>query len=193
MEWNIKARSEVCMATQRPFAEDESFYTYLVETPQGLERYDLSEEAWNARNDNVLPLCFWKSLFKPAPPAHTEAVAKEDAESELRRLIESSDPADHKVCYLLALMLERKRILKVRERVRLSGEKKVIYEHTKTQEPFIVPEIDVKLSDIDQLREELSSSTGHIFSKKIVEVEVPAEAPAIGGEAPEDQPAEATA
>lgn len=165
MEWKIKSRSDVCQETQRPFVEDEVFYTILTETPEGMERTDLSEEAWQARNENIRPLCFWKSVFKPVIAVQTEAVGKEDAESELRRLLESDQESDHKVCYLLALMLERKRVLKVRERVSVGGNKTVIYEHGKTQETFIVQEPDLKLDEIDALKAELAVSTSRIFSK----------------------------
>jgi len=165
MDWKIKSRSGVCQGTLRPFVEDEVFYTYLTETPEGMERTDLSEKAWNDRNQNIRPLCFWKSVFKPVLIAENNELQKEDAESELRRLLESDQSSDSKVCYLLALMLERKRILKVRERLSVSGNKTVIYEHTKTQETFVVQEPDLKLDEIDALKAELAIGTSRIFSK----------------------------
>lgn len=174
MEWKIKSRSDVCQESQRPFVEDEIFYTFLTETSEGMERTDLCEEAWQNRNENIRPLCFWKSVFKPIVGTQTEAVGKEDAESELRRLLESEQSSDHKVCYLLALMLERKRILKVRERLSVGGNKTVIYEHSKTQETFIVQDPDLKLDEIDALKQELAISASRIFAKA---EEIPAPEP----------------
>lgn len=165
MDWEIKARSETCSVTGRAFAEDEEFYTLLFERIEGYERQDLCVDAWQQRQSDDVPVSFWKSVFKPAPPQEAEAVSKDDAEAELRRLMENRQPGDTKLCYLLALMLERKRVLKARERVSgADGSKLVIYEHALTQETLMIPEVDFKLSELDALRDELSSGISHIFS-----------------------------
>lgn len=164
IEWNIRARSETCQATGHPFAEKEEFYTLLFEAPEGYERVDLCAEAFAARDASRMPLSFWKSEFVPAPPPDAEPVDKNDAEAELRRLIGEGDPAQAKVCYLLALLLERKRILKAREKIPTGEGRLIVYEHTGTQETFMVPEVPFKLADIDALREEVSSGASRIFA-----------------------------
>ncbi|MDX6766704.1 MAG: hypothetical protein SFU85_07930 [Candidatus Methylacidiphilales bacterium] len=165
-EWNIQARSEVCQVTGRPFTDKEAFYTLLFETPtgDGYLRQDLSQEAWDSRNPEPKPLSFWKSEFEPAAAAAVDPVDKNDAEAELRRLIEQKDPAQAKLCYLLALLLERKRILKAREKIPTPGGRLIAYEHTRTQESFLVPEVEFKLSELDALRQEVSGGTSRIFA-----------------------------
>ncbi|MDR1191493.1 MAG: hypothetical protein LBK60_07515 [Verrucomicrobiales bacterium] len=169
-EWNIKARSPVCQATGRPFAGDEVFHTMLLERAEGLERLDWSEEAWQSQPPPEGMLSCWKSVFKPAPPAPVEAVTREDAESELRRLLENLQPGDEKCAYLLALLLERKRILKSRQKIESGGRKCVVYEHAVTQETLLVPEVNFKLSETDALIAEVNQSGGMVFR-----VNVPAE------------------
>ena len=110
-EWAIKHRSEVCAATHRPFAPGEYFYTLLFRDADGYRREDLSEEAWLNRNENIQPFSFWKSRYEPAPEAPPETLAKETAEQLFRRLIASENPPPN-ACYVLAVMLERKRVLK---------------------------------------------------------------------------------
>jgi hypothetical protein len=171
MDWNIKSRSEVCQQTGRPFRDEELFYTVLNDTVEGIVRLDLSEEAWPDFQHSNDELSFWKSQFKASAPAAAEAVGKEDAESELRRLLAEPNAADAKVCFLLALLLERKRILKARERYSRDGVKHVLYEHMGTQETFIVPEVEFKLADLDLLREELNRQNSRIFT-----VSLPADA-----------------
>ncbi|MFQ3671275.1 MAG: hypothetical protein SNJ84_07435 [Verrucomicrobiia bacterium] len=166
MEWNIKARSDACQITGKPFAEDEVFYTILVETQEGLIRQDLCEEAWANRNENIRPLSFWKSVFKPTPPPEPETVDRTDAESELRRLVDSDNPSDRTVCFLLAAMLERKRILRIQDRLTVGGLNKVIYVHTGTQETFVVDEPDIKLTELDRLKADLDHSTSKIFARR---------------------------
>src|SRR6266480_281917 len=108
-EWAIKHRSDVCTATQRRFAPGESFYTLLFREAEGFRREDLSEQAWAARNENIRPFSFWKSRYEPAPAEPPEALATETAEELFRRLMSAPDsPAN--ACYVLAVVLERKRV-----------------------------------------------------------------------------------
>ena len=67
-EWAIKHRADFCAATQRPFVPGEHFYTLLYHGADGYRREDLSEEAWQNRNENIRPFSFWKSRYEPLPP-----------------------------------------------------------------------------------------------------------------------------
>src|SRR3954465_7777023 len=109
-DWPIKHRGDVCAMTQRAFAPGEPFYTLLFREANGYRREDLSEEAWTSRNENIQPFSFWKTRYEPPPAAPPEPLAKESAEELLRRLL--SENAQPNACYVLAAMLERKRILK---------------------------------------------------------------------------------
>ena len=110
-EWAIKHRADSCAVTQRPFVPGEYFYTLLYHGADGYRREDLSEEAWQSRNENIRPFSFWKSRYEPLPPKPTEPVPKENAEQLFRRLMASDSPPAN-ACYVLAAMLERKRVLK---------------------------------------------------------------------------------
>ena len=54
-EWAITHRADVCAVTHRPFVAGEYFYTLLYHSADGYRREDLSEEAWQNRNENVQP------------------------------------------------------------------------------------------------------------------------------------------
>src|SRR4030095_6802262 len=110
-EWAIKHRADSCAVTQRPFVPGEYFYTLLYHGADGYRREDLSEEAWQSRNENIRPFSFGKSRYEPLPPKPAEPVAKESAEQLFRRLMASDSPPAN-ACYVLAAMLERKRALK---------------------------------------------------------------------------------
>src|ERR1700716_3953413 len=111
-DWPIKHRADSCAMTGRAFGPGEQFYTLLFREGNGYRREDLSEEAWSTRNENIRPFSFWKTRYEPPPPAPPEALAKESAEELLRRLLAQNDPANANACYVLAVMLERKRVLK---------------------------------------------------------------------------------
>ena len=77
-EWAIKHRADSCAVTQRPFVPGEYFYTLLYHGADGYRREDLSEEAWQSRNENIRPFSFWKSRYEPlaAKTGRTSAQGK---------------------------------------------------------------------------------------------------------------------
>jgi hypothetical protein len=154
-EWTIKHRSDVCTATNRPFAEGEYFYTLLFREPGGFRREDLSEEAWAARNENIQPFSFWRSRFEPAPATPPEPLGKENAEELFRRLVTSADAAPN-ACYVLAVMLERKRMLK-QIRTEANGDVKVlVYEHPGSGDVFLVRDPQLRLDELESVQNEVA-------------------------------------
>lgn len=150
-DWAIKQRSDSCHATQRPFAPGEIFYTLLYREGDGFRREDLSEDAWLKRNENIQPFSFWKTKFEPEPPAAPEALGQETAEDLFRRLMMGTEPPRN-ACYVLAVMLERKRILKQVRAEAVEGRDILIYEHTKNGDVFIVPDPHLRLDDLEQVQ-----------------------------------------
>jgi len=155
-DWPIKHRADVCARTQRPFAAGEQFYTLLFREGEGFRREDLSEEAWSQRNENIRPFSFWKMRYEPPPAAPAETLAKENAEDILRRLLAENDPAHANACYVLAVMLERKRVLKQIKADQTEDRPVLIYEHAKTGDVFIVPDVQLKLDEIEHVQQEVS-------------------------------------
>ena len=153
-EWSIKHRSDVCTATNRPFSEGEYFYTLLFREPEGFRREDLSEEAWTARNENIQPFSFWRSRFEPAPPETPEPLGKETAEQLFRRLVASSD-APANACYVLAVMLERKRVLKQIKTEGSGDEKILVYEQPETGDVFLVRDPQLHLAELETVQNEV--------------------------------------
>jgi hypothetical protein len=156
-DWNIRMRAEACDVTGKPFAEGEPFHTVLYREGDGFLRRDLCEEAWRGRGAEpqaATPFSSWRSKFEPPAPPPPEALRKDDAEGMLRRLLESNDPAHANTRYLLAVMLERKRIL----RPQPSEEPTLlVYEHSKTGETFLITDPRLSLSDLAAVQEEVSA------------------------------------
>ena len=152
----IKQRSEICNATQRPFVPGEVFYTLLYREGDGFRREDLSEEAWRDRNENIQPFSFWKTKFKPAPPAAPEPLAEENAEQLFRRLIVEADPPANP-CFVLAVMLERKRVLKQVRTENAIGDRLLIYEHRDNGDVFIVRDPQLRLSELERMQAEVQT------------------------------------
>ena len=161
-DWPIKTRADVCAVTNRPFVEGEQFYTLLFRDGTGYRREDLSEEAWTSRNENIRPFSFWKTRYEPPAATPPEPLAKENAEELLRRfLAEGTQP---NACYVLAIMLERKRVLKPVKTEETETGRVLLYEHAKNGDVFIVPDVDLRLDELETLQNEvahlLKSATG---------------------------------
>ena len=155
-DWPIKQRSETCNSTQRPFAPGEVFYTLLYREGDGFRREDLSEEAWCDRNENIQPFSFWKTKFEPAPAPAPEPLAKENAEQLFRRLIVEPDPPAN-ACFVLAVMLERKRVLKQVRTETANGSRLLIYEHRENGDVFIVRDPQLRLSELERVQDEVAT------------------------------------
>jgi len=154
-EWEIKSRGEQCTATGRAFAEGESFYTVLYREKDGFRREDLCDEAFKARDKSLKPFSFWRSKFEPPAPPPPEAFAKETAEELLRRYIEEDEPQHANTRYILALMLERKRLLKQTD-IQMDGNQRVlIYVHSKTGEAFVIRDPQLRLDQIASVQEQV--------------------------------------
>ena len=156
-DWEIKSRAEKCAATERPFQDGEYFYTLLFHDKDGYRREDLSEEAWQQRNDNIQPFSFWRAKFEPPPPPVPEALAKETAEDLLRRYMQEENSQHTNARYILSLMLERKRLLKQIEVKETDGARTLIYEHIKTGEVFVIPDPQLRLDQLEAVQNEVAS------------------------------------
>lgn len=154
-EWPIKHRADACAVTNRAFTEGEQFYTLLFREGGGFRREDLSEEAWTARNENIRPFSFWKARYEPPPPVPPEPLAKESAEELLRRLLAVNRQPN--ACYILAAMLERKRILKQIKTEDAEAGRVLIYEHVKSGDVLIVPDDKLRLDELESVQTEVAA------------------------------------
>jgi len=153
-EWAIKHRADACDVTHRSFEPGEYFYTLLFHDTDGYRREDLSEEAWRNRNDNIQPFSFWQSRYEPLSAAPTEPLPKENAEQLFRRLIASENPPTN-ACYVLAAMLERKRVLKQIKTEESANRRVLIYEHGGTGDVFVVPDPQLRLDELESVQNEV--------------------------------------
>lgn len=155
-EWSIQHRAEVCAVTGKPFQAGEYFYTLLFRDRDGFRRQDLSEEAWRQRNENLQPFSFWRARFEPPPPTPPEPLPKENAEELFRRLVAAADRANANACYVLAAMLERKRVLKQIQTENGDDGRVLIYEHAKTGDVFVVPDPHLHLGQLESVQSEVA-------------------------------------
>ncbi|HEY5792831.1 MAG TPA: hypothetical protein VIS74_05995 [Chthoniobacterales bacterium] len=156
-DWEIKGRAHTCSRTHRTFEEGEYFYTLLYRDGEGFRREDLSETAWAERNDNIQPFSFWRSKYEPPAPPPPEALKKDDAEGLLRQMLAEPKPGQTNACYILALMLERKRLIRP---VESPDEGLLVYEHLKTGDVFTLRNPHLSIEQIPGVQREVAELLG---------------------------------
>jgi len=156
-EWDIQPRADACTACQRPFAGKEAYHTLLTMDASGYARRDLCGACFaSAARDGVIS--YWQGEYKLPLPPPPEAIQKETAETLLRKLVESTDPSHEATRYILAVMLERKRILKHCDTVRGDdGSELLVYEHARTGESFTIPDPKLRLDQLAHVQEEVAA------------------------------------
>jgi hypothetical protein len=162
--WNIRSRSHTCEQSGAAFADGETFYTALFEDPKTDEliRRDYSVESWEALREEVRPFSFWKSVYEaPRHEEKPEVMEKESAEGLLRRLIEEDNPGTENTRYILAVMLERKRILKQTATRETEDANFLIYEHPKSGEVYIVRDPELRLDQVEAVQREVALLLGY--------------------------------
>lgn len=164
-QWKLSSRKHACAHTGEPFSEGQPFYTAIFwDEEQGeFRREDFSLDAWEELKEEVQPFSFWKSHYESpeTDSKRQDAVDKEDAEEALKRMIHENNPATEKTRYLLALMLERKKILQQIDSQEKDGQRLVIYKRRKTEEIFIVPDPGLQLDEISSIQGEVLSMMPH--------------------------------
>lgn len=196
-EWNIQARSHACQACERGFVDRQAYHTLLFDEKQQFKRLDVCDPCWQAQysqgaGDRKGFVSHWQGVYEAPPPPAPEPIQKENAESLLRKLIELNDPKYAAAGFILAVMLERKRLLKVKEQFQREGRRVFVYEQPKTGDLFTIHDPNLQLNQLDQVQHDVAALLEHGLNPPPAEsAPPPATAPAEGAAAPPGETAPA--
>jgi hypothetical protein len=164
-EWNIQSRAHACEACGQPFADRQVYHTLLFDEPPELRRSDVCEacsqkqSAGDARSRAGF-ISHWQGIYE-APPPVSDPIHKDTAETLLRKLIEQNDPRYAPAGYILAVMLERKRVLKVKEQIVNDGKRVFIYEQPGTGDVFTIADPDLRLDQLEAVQRDVAALLEH--------------------------------
>ena len=99
--------------------------------------------------------------LRGAARAAADAIQKDTAETLLRKLIEQNDPRYAPAGYILAVMLERKRVLKVKEQIVRDGKRVFIYEQPKTGDMFTIADPALRLDQLEEVQRDVAQLLEH--------------------------------
>jgi hypothetical protein len=164
-EWNIQSRAHACEACGKPFADKEAYHTLLFDEKQDFRRSDVCRDCWQKQfsegaRDRKGFISYWQGIYE-APPAVVDAIRKETAETLLRKLIELNDPRHIPAGYILAVMLERKRLLKIKEQLQRDGRRVFIYEQPATGDVFTIIDPALQLTQLEQVQRDVAALLEH--------------------------------
>jgi len=160
-EWDIKARADSCSECALEFADRQVCFSALTFGEEGYLRRDFCEGCWAKVEPGLSAHSVWQGAFRMPPPPAEEPLKKETAESLLRRLMEDDDPAQNNVRYILAVMLERKKMLVERDvKTDDDGDITRFYEHRKTGETFVIPDPRLQLDALEETQVQVMEMLG---------------------------------
>ncbi len=164
-EWNIQSRAQACEACGKPFADKEIYHTLLFDERADFRRCDICAECWQKQYSEGARerkgfISYWHGVFE-APAPQPEPIKKETAETLLRKLIELNDPRYVPAAYILAVMLERKRLLKVKEQVLRENQRVFIYEQPGTGDLFTIVDPNLKLDQLEVVQRDVAALLEH--------------------------------
>ncbi|MBR7180061.1 MAG: hypothetical protein IKD42_00370 [Kiritimatiellae bacterium] len=153
-EWNIRSRGHVCTLCGRPLVDKAPVTSALKETDSGYERFDCHPECWKTAKLDWQPFSLWDGVyFAPVKEEKKEPVKKEDAGELLRKLVTLDDPAMKNVVYVLAVLLERSKILVERDAKALDdGTVKRVYEDRKNGDTFVILDPRLRLENLSEVQ-----------------------------------------
>jgi hypothetical protein len=179
-DWNIQSRAHQCQACGKSFADKQVYHTLLLDEKQGYSRLDVCEPCWQSQYSEGARerkgfVSHWQGLYELPPLAAPDPIQKETAETLLRKLVALNDPRYAASAYILAVMLERKRLLKVKEQAQSDGHRVFIYEHPPTGDVFTIPDPKLQLNQLEEVQRDVA---------ELLEQGLPG--PAAGGTSPSE-------
>lgn len=156
-EWNIRSRGHVCTLCQKPLVDHAPVISVLKEVSSGYERFDCHPECWKASPRDWEPFSFWDGVYlAPVKEEKKEPLRKEDAGELLRHLMTLDDPAMKNVVYVLAVMLERSKILIERDRKEQpDGTIRRVYEDRKNGDTFVILDPRIRLENLPEVQRQV--------------------------------------
>lgn len=153
MDFEIQRCTRHCTATGREFAPGEEFYSVVASEGANVVRYDYSCDAWQGPPPKAIG--WWKSQI-PGPETKRKHWAPNDVMLQFfDELAEQPDKQDMR--YVLALLLVRRRVMRLEDPERGPQEEEVLVLYCPRRDAtYRVPVVVPDDSRVSQIQEELA-------------------------------------
>ena len=155
MDYHLKPLSKTCSASGEELAPGSRCHSVLVEQNGQLLRLDFAENAWSGPPEGTL--AHWRTVVPDQKPTKAKPLDPEVLLRYFEQLCEDANPAQDKFLYILALLLVRKKRLKL-EGSRQDGEIEYLQLIGSAGEgPYEVRNQQLDDDEIEQLQSELNT------------------------------------
>ncbi len=167
MEWEVQKGKPQCDGCQGEFLDQQSTHCLLMLGGETLARQDYCSNCWT---DKIVPglvgvkdYATWAGRYKVILPIPKEEVIRKDhAQALFAKLLASGDPSKKNILFVMAVMLERKKILKQQKIVRQEsvegspGKKMLVYVHGETGESITIEDPQIPLMHWTRIQKEVT-------------------------------------
>lgn len=156
--WEIGARGRFCADCEAPFNVGQAYHCLLDLSKDIPERQDYCSRCWKAkeqaRTGDDPALAYWRGEFRRLyTPPDREIIRRDVVRELLDKYIKSEEPAHINLCYILALLEERKKVLvPCREIQGEEGEKIVVYEHAESGDTYLIKDPGLSLREVERVQ-----------------------------------------
>lgn len=152
MDYEVQRSTRRCAATGRDLVPGEEYFSALVEEGSDLVRRDYAKEAWQGPPEDAIG--WWKSQI---PSAETKRMhwAPNDVMLHFFEQLESQ-PHRQDMRYVLALLLVRRRVMRLEEEARDDGGETLVLYCPRRDATYRVPVVMPDEARIDAIQEELA-------------------------------------
>jgi hypothetical protein len=156
-EYEIQPMSLHCAQTGRELKPGETYFSLLTETQQGFARLDYAAEAWQGPPEGSIG--FWRSKVPAETGGRRRQIVDDSVVMEFfERLDGAEDATKQDFRYILALLLMRKKILKLAGVTR-EGDREILVlrtasgstEHRVVNPGLTEPQLEAVQAEVQQI------------------------------------------
>jgi hypothetical protein len=156
--WHIRSRTHTCVVTGKHFVDGEVIVAAIFPDPDssGWLRKDYSLAGWEqSKDERVGQFSQWKTQYKAPVASEKLEVTKESPIDLLRRLVEEEEEHTEKVRFILAVMLERQKVLVEKDTQAVPSGILRVYEHRKEGDVFLIKDPNIALDQVEFMQQEV--------------------------------------
>ncbi len=156
--WHLRTRSHQCAHTQEKFTDGQVIIAVIDRdlSDEGWLRRDYSLAGWQACGAEAQrAFSHWKTTYKAPQATEKPAMLKESPLMLLRRLVDEDQESTENVRFILAVMLERQKILRETDCQPMPSGVLRVYEHRREGDIFLIRDPNVPLDQVEQIQAEV--------------------------------------
>jgi hypothetical protein len=168
-DWEVSRTTGKCAASERALAEGEGYYAVLLETPAGFERRDYAIDSWTGPPEGCF--CYWRGRVPVREKKRSGFAVDTGLLIHLfSQLEESASEARQQLRFVLALLLMRKRLLKLDRSVSEEGQEYWLLRMPSDQSMHRVLNPKLEKEQIDRLGAQLTAIlSGEVDAMELAE------------------------